>query len=191
MARGLLSGAFKGLDGFGKTLEDVKVRTRTGAYLTMLSATIIIVFTLIEFIDYRRVTIDSSILVDTSRGEWMSVKMNITFPRVPCYHITDISGDMRQDMTHNILKTRLDASGQEIHDNTLNYRIQSDVEYTIKSRPKDYCGSCYGGQEPDGGCCQTCESVRQAYLVRGWSFEDVNMIEQCVAEHWTTYIHEQ
>ncbi|KAG9086965.1 hypothetical protein FS749_001393, partial [Ceratobasidium sp. UAMH 11750] len=85
MARGLFGGAFKGLDGFGKTMEDVKVKTRTGAFLTMLSAAIILTFTIIEFIDYRRVTVDSSILVDRSRGEKLTVKMNITFPRVPCY----------------------------------------------------------------------------------------------------------
>ncbi|KAG8792332.1 hypothetical protein FRC12_006402 [Ceratobasidium sp. 428] len=185
MARGLFGGAIKGLDGFGKTinaiilqtLEDVKVRTRTGAFLTMLSAAIILLFGLMETIDYRRVTIDSAVLVDTSR--------------VLSLDITDISGDVRQDMTHNILKTRLSAAGEEIHDNTLNYRIQSEVEHTLKGRPKDYCGSCYGGEEPDGGCCQTCESVRQAYLTRGWSFDDPTMIEQCAAEHWTTYIHEQ
>lgn len=38
-----------------------------------------------EFIDYRRVNIDTSIVVDKSRGEKLTVNMNITFPRVPCY----------------------------------------------------------------------------------------------------------
>ncbi|KAL5634319.1 hypothetical protein ACGC1H_002406 [Rhizoctonia solani] len=195
MARGMLGRTWIGLDGFGKTLKDAQVKTRTGAFITMLSAAIILILTLIEVIDYRTVTIDSDIKVDTSRGDHMSVKMNITFPRVPCYllslDITDRSGDTRLDVTHHVLKTRLDSSGEVIHDSTLNYRIKSEVEHTLLSRPKDYCGSCYGGEEPEGGCCQTCESVRQAYLTKGWSFDDPNLIEQCVAEHWTTYIHEQ
>lgn len=38
-----------------------------------------------EFVDYRRVTIDTSIVVDKSRGEKLTAKMNVTFPRVPCY----------------------------------------------------------------------------------------------------------
>ena len=38
-----------------------------------------------EFLDYRRITIDTSIVVDKSRGEKLTVNMNITFPRVPCY----------------------------------------------------------------------------------------------------------
>ncbi|KDN42275.1 hypothetical protein RSAG8_06942, partial [Rhizoctonia solani AG-8 WAC10335] len=195
MARGLFGRAWVGLDGFGKTLSDAQVKTRTGAFITMLSAAIILTLTLIEVIDYRRVAIDSDIKVDTSRGEHMSVKMNITFPRVPCYllslDITDISGDTKQDVTHHVLKTRLDSAGQVMHDNTLNYRIRSEVEHTLLSRPKGYCGSCYGGEEPEGGCCQTCESVRQAYLTKGWTIDDPNLIEQCAAEHWTTYIHEQ
>ncbi|CAE6400736.1 unnamed protein product [Rhizoctonia solani] len=194
MARGLLR-AYVGLDGFGKTLEDVKVRTRTGGFLTLISMGIILIFTIIEIIDYRRIGMASDIIVDVSRGEQISVNMNITFPRVPCYllslDITDVSGDIQQDVSHHILKTRLEPSGAMIHENTLNYRIKSEVEHTLLNRPKGYCGSCYGGDEPKGGCCQTCESVRQAYLTKGWSFDDPNMIEQCVAEHWTTYIHEQ
>ncbi|KAJ1300061.1 hypothetical protein OPQ81_011181 [Rhizoctonia solani] len=195
MVRGLFGRSYIALDGFGKTLRDAQVKTRTGAFITMLSAAIILTFALIELIDYRRVKIESDVAVDVSYGQRMSVKMNITFPRVPCYllslDITDVSGDTQQDVTHHILKTRLDSSGQVMYDNTLNYRIKSEVEHTLLSRPKDYCGSCYGAPEPGGGCCQTCESVRQAYLTNGWSFDDPNLIEQCVAEHWTTYIHEQ
>jgi hypothetical protein len=40
---------------------------------------------MIEFFDYRRVNIDTSIVVDKSRGEKLTVLLNITFPRVPCY----------------------------------------------------------------------------------------------------------
>ncbi|KAH7325396.1 ER to Golgi transport-related protein [Rhizoctonia solani] len=195
MARGLFGKTYIGLDGFGKTLSDAQVKTRTGAFLTMISAAVILALTLIEVIDYRRPAIDSDIKVDTAYGDHMSVKMNITFPRVPCYllslDITDVSGDTHQDVTHHILKTRLDASGEVMHENTLNYRIKSEVEHTLHSRPKDYCGSCYGAETMEGECCQTCESVRQAYLTKGWSFDDANMIEQCVAEHWTSYLHEQ
>ena len=39
----------------------------------------------IEFFDYRRVNVDTSIVVDKSRGEKLTVHMDITFPHVPCY----------------------------------------------------------------------------------------------------------
>lgn len=53
--------------------------------MTLLSAAIIFAITTMEFFDYRRVNVDTSIVVDKSRGEKLTVKMNVTFPRVPCY----------------------------------------------------------------------------------------------------------
>lgn len=53
--------------------------------MTILSAAIILAFSMIEFFDYRRVNVDTSIQVDKSRGEKLTVNMNVTFPRVPCY----------------------------------------------------------------------------------------------------------
>jgi hypothetical protein len=53
--------------------------------VTLISAAIIFSVTMMEWMDYRKVTIDTSILVDKSREEKMTVRMNITFPRVPCF----------------------------------------------------------------------------------------------------------
>ncbi len=53
--------------------------------VTILSAAIILAFTTMEFFDYRRVSVDTSIVVDKSRGEKLTVNMNVTFPRVPCF----------------------------------------------------------------------------------------------------------
>ncbi|ELU41041.1 endoplasmic reticulum-derived transport vesicle ERV46 [Rhizoctonia solani AG-1 IA] len=140
MARGLLR-AYVGLDGFGKLeLEQVdsvgKPLRENTLYanrfsVTLISMGIILIFTIIEIIDYRRIGMASDIIVDVSRGEQISVNMNITFPRVPCYllslDITDVSGDIQQDVSHHILKTRLEPSGAMIHENTLNYRIKSET----------------------------------------------------------------
>ncbi|KAG8969182.1 hypothetical protein FRC03_004135 [Tulasnella sp. 419] len=363
MARGLMS-AFKGFDAFGKTMEDVKIKTRTGAFLTMISAAIILTFTLIEFIDYRRMYTDTSVIVDRSRGERLVIKMNITFPKVPCYllsmDVMDISGEHQMELDHSMVKTRLDQSLTKINDDKFNtgpydypYRDsklaretaadhsfssfshdsrqyspkqlamrdeysrnaqttspvpgdararpanwtphhiknspQTSISYPSPNRPAgsygqsfrhnswiplklpqsiaktmastssqspivtppnryknpdafpdhinlrarsydakpnpiasttstssyirdtplpnpdlkneldkiasqrghEYCGSCYGGVAPESGCCNTCESVRQAYLHRGWSFANPEAVEQCRDEHWTERIHEQ
>jgi len=53
--------------------------------VTLISAAIILSITMMEWMDYRKVTIDTSILVDKSRGEMLNVFMNVTFPRVPCF----------------------------------------------------------------------------------------------------------
>ncbi|KAF7314358.1 Sec1-domain-containing protein [Mycena kentingensis (nom. inval.)] len=193
MAKGFLAG-LKGVDAFGKTTEDVKVKTRTGAFLTILSAAIILSFTLMEFMDYRRVNIDTSIVVDKSRGEKLTVKMNVTFPRVPCYllslDVMDISGETQRDLTHNILKQRLQPDGKAVP-NAVSSELSNELDSVNSAREPGYCGSCYGGLEPEGGCCQTCEDVRQAYVNRGWSFSNPDAIEQCKQEGWSDKLKEQ
>ncbi|KAJ7442661.1 Sec1 family-domain-containing protein [Mycena latifolia] len=193
MAKGFLSG-LKGVDAFGKTTDDVKVKTRTGAFLTIVAAAIILAFTTMEFFDYRRVNIDTSIVVDKSRGEKLTVRMNITFPRVPCYllslDVMDISGETQRDLTHNILKARLDPKGNPVP-NAVSSELKNDIDKMNSLQEPDFCGSCYGGLEPESGCCNTCEDVRTAYVNRGWSFSNPDAIEQCKNEGWSEKLREQ
>lgn len=53
--------------------------------VTLLSLAIILSATTLEWIDYRTVHTSPSLIVDKSRGEKLTVDLNITFPRVPCY----------------------------------------------------------------------------------------------------------
>ncbi|KAG8772238.1 hypothetical protein FRC12_003188 [Ceratobasidium sp. 428] len=121
--------------------------------------------------------------------------MDIKLPRVACcllsLDVTDISGEIQEDVSHNMFKTRLDSHGQIIHEKFLNRQRDNDDEKSIKAQPKSYRGSCYGANGHDGKFCQTCESVRQGYLERGWMFEDPESIEQCVHEGWTAKIQHQ
>ncbi|KAF9067147.1 endoplasmic reticulum vesicle transporter-domain-containing protein [Rhodocollybia butyracea] len=185
MAKGLMAG-LKGVDAFGKTTDDVKVKTRTGAFLTLVSAAIIISFTLMEFVDYR------------DRGEKLSMRMNITFPRVPCYLISvdvmDISGEAQRDITQNIRKHRLDPSGAPIRASKLNglkNEIQKNTEKSLEAKGPNYCGSCQGAPPLESGCCNTCEEVRLAYSRRGLSFQNPEWIEQCKSEGWVEKLQEQ
>ena len=89
----------------------------------------------------------------------------------------DISGETQSDITHNILKTRLDEGGRPVPDSIIT-ELQNDLDRINEQRQNGYCGSCYGGIEPESGCCNTCDEVRQAYVNRGWSFNRPDAIEQ-------------
>ena len=155
---------------------------------------------MIEFFDYRRVYIDTSIVVDKSRGEKLTASLNVTFPRVPCYRafsnnpslsssaltlsslvvsldVIDISGETQRDISHNVVKARLNSKGEKVSNPSIS-QLGSDLDQISNVKQNDYCGSCYGGTEPEGGCCNSCESVRQAYVNRGWSFTDPDAIDQ-------------
>ncbi|KAK4684907.1 endoplasmic reticulum-Golgi intermediate compartment protein 3, partial [Tremellales sp. Uapishka_1] len=194
MGRNGIFGGFQGLDAFGKTMEDVKIKTRTGALLTFLSFSIICTSILLEFIDYRRVHLEPSLMVDRSRGEKLVVELDMTFPRVPCYllslDIMDISGEHQVDLRHDITKTRVSKEGKAL-ETLKNGQLKGDVERANLNRDPNYCGSCYGATAPESGCCNSCEDVRQAYVKKGWSFTDPNGIEQCVEEGWTEKMKNQ
>ncbi|KAL8279228.1 hypothetical protein RQP46_008265 [Phenoliferia psychrophenolica] len=185
---------FKGLDAFGKTMEDVKVKTGFGGLLTLLSFSLILSLTVYEFIDYRKVHMEPSIVVDRSRGEKLVVNLNVSFPRVPCYllsvDIMDISGEHQNDVNHDMSKTRLSKDGVAV-EAPKGKELKGDLERIASQKGEGYCGTCYGGTPPESGCCNTCEEVREAYVRRGWSFVNPDSVEQCVSEGWTDKIKEQ
>ncbi|KAK9686986.1 ER-derived vesicles protein erv46 [Basidiobolus ranarum] len=192
---------FRGLDGYAKTLDDFRIKTLTGATVTLVSTFLILILLISEFSVYRSVQMKPSLLVDKSRKEQLGINFNVTFPKLPCYllslDVMDISGAHQENINHDIYKVRLDPSGNE---------ISKDKEYELGEKAKKaksafesaqadaetpYCGSCYGAEETPDACCNTCESVRQAYIKKSWSFDDPDKIEQCVREGWTEKMKEQ
>ena len=89
----------------------------------------------------------------------------------------DISGETQRDISHNVVKTRLNSKGEVVANSQIS-QLGSDLDKINDVKQDNYCGSCYGGLEPEGGCCNTCESVRQAYINRGWSFMNPDAIDQ-------------
>ena len=41
------------------------------------------------------------------------------------------------------------------------------------------CLSCYGAEDFEGQCCNTCDEVREAYRKRGWALGPSSNVEQC------------
>ena len=174
--------------------------------MTLVSVAIILSFTIIEFLDYRRIGIDTSVVVDRSRGEKLTVHLNVTFPRVPCYRelfhanhpaaailttdttssdlcpvlsldLMDISGELQRDISHDVIKTRLTSEGTVVQGSQVG-ELRNDIDKLNEQRTEGYCGSCYGGEPDESGCCNSCDSVREAYTRRGWSFGNPGSIDQ-------------
>lgn len=104
-------------------------------------------------------------------------KNNIS-PIVLSLDVMDISGEVQRDITHQILKVRLDKNGVQIPDSA-SADPRNDLDRLNEQRSSDYCGSCYGGLPVNpNGCCNTCDEVRQAYINRGWSFHAPDTIAQ-------------
>lgn len=92
--------------------------------------------------------------------------------------VMDVSGEVQRDITHQIVKVRLDQHGVVIP-NSHSVDPRNDLDRLNEQRSADYCGSCYGGLSTNANsCCNTCDEVRQAYINRGWSFNTPESIAQ-------------
>ena len=92
------------------------------------------------------------------------------------------------EMRHDVKRTRLDNQQRPIEEG--DRQLQGEAARVARERGPN-CGSCYGAETPQSGCCNTCDDVRDAYERSHWSFENPDDIEQCVAEHWSERIREQ
>lgn len=193
MAGGVF-GQLRGIDAFGRMSDDVRIRTNAGALLTLVSAALILMLIVSEVIEYRKVQVSPRFEVDLSRGEHIAVQFNITFPRVPCYllslDVVDVVGENQVDIHHDIERRRLDSTGQPVPAELIR-ELESEARRIVAERGPDYCGDCYGADPPEGGCCNTCDEVREAYMLQNWSFTSPDDIEQCRQEHWSDHVREQ
>jgi hypothetical protein len=89
----------------------------------------------------------------------------------------DISGELQRDISHDVIKTRLTAAGTAVPGSQV-ADLSNDLEKMSEQRGSDYCGSCYGGEPPESGCCNTCDDVRESYTRKGWSFGRPGGIDQ-------------
>lgn len=107
----------------------------------------------------------------------------------------DVSGELHLDVDdHNIFKQRLDSMGNVIfeaerHDVGPAPKSLNDTSITSNSsEPK--CGSCYGAEDENRKCCNTCSELAEAYRAKGWGLNQES-VEQCAKEGYVKDIKEQ
>ena len=134
------------------------------------------------------------------------MQFDVTFPKMPCSWISldamDVSGDIHLDVTdHNVFKQRLDSAGRVLEEHDLE---RHDVGPTLKSHNESSpsaaaagngtasppCGSCYGAEDENRKCCNTCAEVMEAYRSRGWGLTMDNVV-QCANEGYVKSIKSQ
>ena len=75
-----MSGQLKRFDAYAKTLDDFRIRTTSGGFVTIISSLIIFILFFLELQYYLTTDIVQVLFVDTSRQEKMNITIDIKFP---------------------------------------------------------------------------------------------------------------
>jgi hypothetical protein len=107
----------------------------------------------------------------------------------------DVAGQQQLDIEHSLYKRRLTADGQPVDapvekESALG-TPQPKKDASTAPPPPPQCGSCYGAEARQEQCCNTCEEVREAYRLKGWTFASPDAIEQCKREHFSEKVQAQ
>ncbi|XP_026326579.1 endoplasmic reticulum-Golgi intermediate compartment protein 3 [Hyposmocoma kahamanoa] len=177
---------FKQLDAYAKTLEDFRIKTATGAAVTIVGAIVMVLLFLSELHTYMSPNISEELFVDTSRGHKLRINIDIIVPTISCNYLVldamDSSGEQHLQIDHSIHKIRLDLNGNPIAEPK---KEEIATAKTVMEKKNDTgiatitCGSCYGASFNDSHCCNTCDDVKEAYRIRRWALPDLETIEQC------------
>lgn len=193
-------GKLKNLDAYPKVNEDFYSRTLSGGLITILSSIAILFLFLSEIRLYVYSSKETKLVVDTSRGDRLRINFDVTFPHIACSLLAvdtmDVSGEQHYDIRHDISKKRLDPVG-----NTIDSRKDGvggpKIERPLQKHGgrldhnEKYCGSCFGAEESDDQCCNTCDEVRDAYRKKGWGLTNPELIDQCKREGFVQRVKDE
>eukprot|EP00727_Mastigamoeba_balamuthi_P011387 m51a1_g6871 putative endoplasmic reticulum-golgi intermediate compartment protein 3-like isoform x2 (576) ;mRNA; f:168986-173271 len=185
----------KAFDAYPKTHEDFRVRTVSGALISILCAALMLWLFVGEFSYYLAMEVRPEISVDTTRAEKLRINFDITYHHIGCAFLgadsMDIAGEHQLDLEHGVYKRRLDRFGNPVSQPEKREDPTTADALPAAERKEDpACGSCYGAETKEGQCCTTCSEVREAYKARGWNL-DPTTVAQCVAEGNTAEMREQ
>eukprot|EP01133_Synstelium_polycarpum_P019109 gene19109-22887_t len=184
----------KNFDAYPKTIDDFRIKTYTGAIVSIISGIFILWLFFSQVTLYMTTETHHELFVDTTRGEKLKINMDVIFHHLPCAYLSldamDVSGEHQFDVAHNIFKKRLTPEGTPILDNPVKEE-EINKKPTVNNDDKEECGSCYGAEDATTQpCCNNCEEVRSSYQRRGWGFDPSGVV-QCVREGFTKNIIEQ
>ena len=174
------------VDMYPKLKPDVQIKTKNGAYLSLVVGFFMGLLLLSETYHYFSLTQHDVISIDKTMNQRLAINVNMTFWGLDCSKVDlvamDVAGEHQLHIDHDMHKVRLAEKtfrpiGEKIAI-TINRNGTAAPEST--DLPADYCGSCYGAGK-EGQCCNTCEELKQAYSEKGWASAAIDGVnsEQC------------
>lgn len=103
------------------------------------------------------------------------------------YFVQDVAGDNQLNLEHDMLKQRISPAGVPIGEPGVEIVGEIDKSEPV---PEGYCGSCYGANVVGMPCCNSCDDLRRAYEIMGWSDSSVlQNSTQCLHDTKNPFAH--
>ena len=101
---------------YRKVPRDLTEATTSGGTISLIASLVMAYLWFVNFTAYLTVTQSTSIVLDSSDEKKLQLNFNVTLHHLPCrfasLDIVDVMGTHLQNVSANILKTRVDASGR-------------------------------------------------------------------------------
>ena len=195
------------LDLFEKGRDDFRVKTNSGAIVSIISIILMLLLFVGELQYYLKKEVVDHLSVNSTRINSLKVSFDVSLPEIACDLVSvsavDDTGLEQKDAVFTVYKHKLSKTGQK--EGTPQLSIPSEailseaelerlaIEYAEKNKVSDtnkvLCGNCYGAGNP-GDCCNTCDDVKLAYDRIGWKFKPQG-ITQCMKENFKMTLKEQ
>ena len=175
---------------------DVKIKTKGGALLSILTIIAMSILFLHELYRFVKPRIFDEVIVDTSRvglQRTMGINFNMTIFS-PCSNFQvdawDTEGNQQVNHRNEIHKQRIDENGLAIGQKEwLSLKKREKKGREKKARKEQFtpfCGSCYGAGTKNQ-CCNTCDDVIDTFNAKGWSLTGIDRWQQCIDEGYTNF----
>lgn len=120
---------------YRKVPRDLTEATISGGTISLLSSLVMAYLFCSNFLAYLAVETTTSIVLDSSDEQKLQLNFNVTLHHLPCrfasLDIVDIMGTHLQNVSANILKTRVDASGSILgHAPNVVHEVQTSAPLT-------------------------------------------------------------
>jgi len=162
--------------------------------VTLISFCVIGLLFISETVTYFSTQVVEQLFVDSTSSEMrVDIHFDVTFSKIACdflsVDVMGVAGESQDAIEHDVFKQRVDSNtGKNITDAKPEKQLVNSTPKKAgddknakkpdneQKKEKEPCRSCYGAIQ---GCCNTCEEVKDAYRLRGWTIEDMSTIEQC------------
>jgi hypothetical protein len=149
-------------DVFSKVHDDHMQKSQAGGIVTVITSFIIAILFWTELREFCTVEVIDSITVDTRINQKLKIGLNVTFPHLRCDEVSvdtvDSAGDNQVNVHGGLEKLTIDASGR--------------LTPEFKASEGD-CLSCMEAEDETHKCCNTCQSLKDAYTNKDLPYQKV------------------